>query len=304
MDEKKYIKIIEKMNADYQDLLISNNYIAGKNLNRTKELIKKGKILTLLNKTKNRIIYKKINCFSNRPNDFKTNNNHTENNDKKIVIYSCITGNYDNIVEPLFKIDNVDYFLFTDNEKVNGKIWNKEPIEEKILQSNNILTNRYLKFHPNKLFKDKYDYSIYIDGNIQVIGDITELIYSINPKTGLSIHRHAERDSIYNEGRFCILNKKGNKQYIKEQLKKYKMEGMPEHYGLLECSIIVTDLKNENAKIIYDNFWNEFIASKTMRDQLIFPYILWKMNYKIDDVGSLGNNEYRDPKFKFIKHNN
>ena len=41
-----------------------------------------------------------------------------------------------------------------------------------------------------------------------------------------------------------------------------------------------------------------------MRDQLIFPYILWKMNYKIDDVGSLGNNEYRDPKFKFIKHNN
>ena len=284
----EYLKEIEKLNLENIELA-----------ERIKEN-KHSRLYKIVQKFLYEYIFHIMDFDDIKENDF---NLCSVDNNKKIVVYTCITGNYDKVQEPLFEFKNIDYVLFTNNSNLVSQKWKIIYIDNKLVQNNNINTNRYIKFHPFELFKNKYDYAIYIDGNVKVISNLSNLILSTKNKTGLSMHRHYMRNSIYSEGNACIFRNKGNKKYIKEYLKKCKKIGFPEHYGLLECSIIVTDLKNENAKIIYDNFWNEFIASKTMRDQLIFPYILWKMNYKIDDVGSLGNNEYRDPKFKFIKHN-
>ena len=32
------------------------------------------------------------------------------------------------------------------------------------------------------------------------------------------------------------------------------------------------------------------------------PYILWKEGYHIEDIGCLGNDEYRNPKFRINAH--
>ena len=41
-----------------------------------------------------------------------------------------------------------------------------------------------------------------------------------------------------------------------------------------------------------------------MRDQLSFPYVLWKNHYCIDDIGFLGNNLRACPKLIIKSHNN
>ena len=44
--------------------------------------------------------------------------------DKKICVYSCITGNYDNIIDYKTKDKNIDYILFTNDSSIKSDFWN------------------------------------------------------------------------------------------------------------------------------------------------------------------------------------
>ena len=218
----------------------------------------------------------------------------------KIVVYTCITGNYDNIYEPNFSFGNIDYILFTDN-KIYTKKWKIKSIPKKCKQVSAALTNRFLKMHPYRLFGDRYDYAIYVDGNIKIVGDLNPLVYDIG-KLGLAMHRHALRDDIRKEVRSCIAQRKGSATKLIKQLNKYKKEGFPKNYGMVECNMIVSDLKNEVARKIFDAWWKEFLRSGSGRDQIALPYVLWDMGYNISDLGNLGYNIYRNPKVRKMEH--
>ena len=71
---------------------------------------------------------------------------------------------------------------------------------------------------------------------------------------------------------------------------------------MLEATIIVTDLKNKVAKKLLNDWWDEFISTESLRDQISLQYIVWKNKLKIDDIGVLGNNLYRNPKFRVNIH--
>ena len=71
---------------------------------------------------------------------------------------------------------------------------------------------------------------------------------------------------------------------------------------MAEANIIVTDLKNKNGKKIFELWWDEFQKSKSLRDQLAFPYVIWKNDIKIDCITTLGNNVYDNPKVERISH--
>lgn len=221
--------------------------------------------------------------------------------DKKIVVYSCIVGNYDSINEPIYFNDNVEYILFSDKD-IKSNFWKVRKIPTKILQyKNKTIINRYIKLHPLDFFKD-YDYSIYIDGNVKTLTDISGFVNCINKKTGIAMFRHHSRKCIYIEEKACLLQNKGNKDKIIKQIEKYKSEKFPTNYGLLEGTIIVSDLKNIKAKNLLEKWWEEFYNSESLRDQLSLPYVLWKNNYKIDDIGFLGNNIRACPKLLFFSH--
>ena len=247
---------------------------------------------------------KKIPCNHHENNEFNINNNAFLNKKKpKIAIYTCITGNYDKVCDPMLKCDNIDYYLFTDCN-VNSKEWNVKTIDEKSKKKyDNLVLNRYYKFHPFEFIdKEKYDYSIYIDGNINVVSDLTTLTLAVNNKTGLALHNHCNRNDLYDEAKACCLFKKGNSKKIKKQIDRYQKEHFPNKFGLFECNVIVCDLNNSNAKKIFDLWWDEFNLSDSNRDQIAFPYVLWKLGYSKNDVGCLGYNVYMNPKFRIENH--
>ena len=95
----------------------------------------------------------------------------------KVVIYSCLIGNYDSI-SSFSKQKEFDYILFTD-QKIEKTNWTILPIPKFVDKFNlsNIKKQRYIKIHPHKFFK-KYDLSIYIDANYVIKGDLNDfLIY-------------------------------------------------------------------------------------------------------------------------------
>lgn len=236
----------------------------------------------------------------------KENNFHTKAKQgghfKKIAVYTCITGGYDKLEKPCFHSDDVDYYAFIDDTSkydING--WNIKAIPAYIrglVNNDNILINRYVKFHPNEILAAKYDYAVYIDGNIKVVGDVSPLVEAVHPKTGLALHRHRQRDSLYDEIKVCLIMKKGNREKLKGQAKRYKKEGFPDKFGLYECNVIVSDLKNEKSTEILNDWWCEFMRSQSNRDQIALPYVIWKKGFSYNDIGSLGDNVYRNQKFQ------
>lgn len=222
--------------------------------------------------------------------------------DKKIAIYTCITGGYDNLLEPFYIDEKCDYFIFTD-QNIKSDVYEVLNIPENINKmNNNVLINRYIKFHPHELFEKEYDYSIYIDGNIQQISNLSAFVNNINNDIGISMHKHSIRNCIYEESKILKIYKKGNPEFIEKQVEKYKQEGFPTQYGMAEANVIVTDLKSDISKRIFEDWWKEFLASKSMRDQLSLPYILWRNNIEMNTLTTLGDNVYKNPKIRKINH--
>ena len=305
-DRNNLLKAIEKMNIDYIKLQNSKEYLLGKRLLTIKNLLKHFHFIQI---AKRYIKLKKINpllSYQDKDNtedvydDFFEIDSDIKNT--KIVIYTAIIGNYDKVQEPYIKEKNVKYVLYTDNRDIQTKNWEVRTIPGKVKKLNNpILINRYIKMHPKELFPN-YNYAFYIDGNVKIVSNITELIKKVNKKTGLALHRHKARKCAYDEINTCILVGKGKKEELEKTKKIFTIQNFPRNYGLCECNLILSDLDNKNSTFILDKWWDFFINSECYRDQIYFPYVLWKNNYQIDDIGNLGNNIYRNGKIRIINH--
>lgn len=227
--------------------------------------------------------------------------------DKKIVVYTCITGEYEDPLPPLFFAPRIEYKLFTDNEtffargnKLDG--WNPMAIPDVAQTYSKSLMNRYVKMHSFELFAGKFDYAIYVDGCVQPVSDLSQYVYDIDQNTGMAFHEHSDRDCIYEEAKACHHWKKGNLGNIDRQIERYKSEGFPKHYGMLECPVIVTDLHNIKAKELLQRWWVEFLKSASGRDQLALPYVLWKAHILSRQVATLGHNIWLDAKIRRYHH--
>jgi len=217
----------------------------------------------------------------------------------KIAVYGCITNGYDTLKQPVYVGSDTTYHIFTDVLSHDTGIWNEHLIDCENYAND---ANRYYKFHPFDAFKE-YDFAIYTDGNVKILSDVSTICsIAAKSKIGIAMHRHHSRECAYQEALACKYYKRGNYEKILNQLSRFRTEGFPEDFGLCEATIIVYDLKNPTAKKIADQWWDEYRRSETKRDQIPFPYIVWKNGFTIDDIGDLGNDLMGNPKFLVIGH--
>lgn len=297
-----YLNALEQLNVEYNNLLNSKEYKLGRKIFELKTFLTKGKIFSALRKI---IIHKKIKKYECHQ-EIKNYVDNKPIKDKKIVIYSCNVGNYDSIKEPFYKNASCEYIYFTDNDKIKSENWEIRSIPEEIKRKFNYdgtLINRYYKLNPHIVFPD-FDYAIYVDGTVKVVSDLSMFINNIDSTIGIALYRHSVRKCIYDEYEACKILKKGNTEKLKLQLDKYKEEGFPKDYGMLECGLIVSDLINKNSQKIFNQWFNEFIHSASLRDQIALPYILWKNHVETEKIGTLGNNIYNSQKFIVYNHRN
>lgn len=204
---------------------------------------------------------------------------------KRNVCYTCITANYDTLKDPKIISTNWDYICFTDNpQSVQSDIWHIVDINNGMPkgfdQLHPIRKNRYIKTHPHLFFND-YDFSIYVDGSIQILNELDtfKMMYCMNIDTPLYLLPHQIRNCIYQEFNACIHTMKDLEGIIYIQMKKYMAEHFPFNFGLSHNCIIGRYHNDENCIKIMETWWNE-ILTYSYRDQLSLFYALWKLNLK------------------------
>ena len=194
----------------------------------------------------------------------------------KKVVYTCITGNYDNIIEPSFITEGFDYICFTDNSGLTSVNWKIIVINDFPEGLSNVKKQRYVKVNAHK-FVSKYDLSIWVDGNIVIKNNLDFFLfhYCNDDSKSIFIPRHPIRDCIYVEGITCEKCGKDTAEHINPQMKRYKEEGFPEKYGLVQTNIMIRKHNSPECIKLMEEWWHE-IENGSHRDQLSFNYVLWK----------------------------
>jgi len=213
-----------------------------------------------------------------------------------IVLYTCITNDYDKLIEINNPEKNIDYICFSDSLLIS-KTWKIIQISNH-LNLDNARLSRYPKIMPHLFLKD-YDKSIYVDARVQVIGNITQFVLETLQNYNWYVCKHPSRTCIYQEYLAIKKQKKDSDLIIDNQIKKYKKEGFPENFGLTANGLLLRRHNEKDCIEISTQWWNEIIEY-SKRDQLSFKYVSWKnpdFKFGIMDKKILYNSRY----FKIIK---
>lgn len=218
---------------------------------------------------------------------------------KKKVIYTCITGDYDDLIKHKYVNSDYDYVCFTDNKtllKSKIKPWKILPLKYK--ESDKIRNARWHKTHPHILFP-KYSESVWVDGTINIPSKSLFKRFA-ETKQDILIPIHFVRTCIYEECATCIECKKDSKNNIDKVIRFLDKNKMPKNYGLLETNIIFRRHNNKIIKKIDEEWWN-MIKKYSYRDQLSMTYVLWKNGIIIDDI-AIPNNRFTKREYSVAEH--
>lgn len=191
---------------------------------------------------------------------------------KQFVVYTVQTGGYDIVQQPLVIDERFDYILFSDStEQKSMGVWQVRAIPYENVDLTRL--SRYPKMHPNELL-GKYVASLYIDANIQIIGQhiYDRIVECYEQGIDWAGIQHPYRDCIYDEA--YVIYGLDTEANIFRWCHQLRVEKYPRHRGLFENNIIFRT-HNEMTCIVNTMWWNLY-EQYTRRDQLTLYYALWK----------------------------
>lgn len=218
---------------------------------------------------------------------------------KRICVYTCITGNYDNLKEIDNKETGIDYYCFTNNKNIQSNTWKVIYIEDNELS--NIQLARKIKILGHPKINKKYDIFVWMDGAVSFRKKIIDFINTYLKKDDVFVaFKHGERNTIAEEGKACIRFKKETKENVEKVLSFYEKENYKDNNGLIESTVFI---KRGNIKKIDETMrlWFDMILNFSIRDQLSFNYCIYKTNLKVKWINEkVFDNDW----FEWEIHNN
>lgn len=315
--EDEHSKNLMKLNAYYKDTRYSNSKMLllikfREKVDQTKQLIrnirnikKQGIKKTLLQIkaffNHRLIIDRQFNYDFNH--DYELN--YQENKlgiSSKIVVYTSIFGNYDHLIEPLYKSQYCDYYVITDQIVPANSSWKKYDTSSitDFEELDNYKKSKYCKMFPDILFPE-YDYSIWVDGNVQITADMYPFVDRMGDAK-MATFNNPLHNCIYTEAIFNVCQNNAKIDELFKQIEKYRSDGFPPKYGMRECTIIARLHSDPECKELMVSWWEQ-VNTYTMRDQISLPYVLWKHGKSIEYIKLLGDNWRWNPRLIWFPHN-
>lgn len=216
--------------------------------------------------------------------------------DKKIAVYTALTGDYDNVNEILYKEEGVDYLLFTNNPSVQSNTWKVVLVKSEL---DNQLLSREIKMLPHKYLDKKYDLSIYIDANAVIYGELSNLSYYCDENISLAITKHSVRNTLKEEFDACVSIKGIDRTVADLQYERYVQDGFVDNIPLVECGLLIRNHHDVDLQKLMMEWYLEY-QNGIRRDQLSLLPLISKSHFDRYIVlnGSVWHNQY----FKLVSH--
>lgn len=218
----------------------------------------------------------------------------------KIAIITALAGNKEKLHDPRLTFLNADYFAFVDNIDQNVGVWNQKPLLH-FSQDSKYANRRNAKIYKimPHLFLPEYEYYFWVDVSHEVIMDPEEVIENYLKDSDVGVFKHTQRNCAYEEAKIINELDYDHRTNIDNQVNTYKSQGFPENYGLYELPVSIRR-NTKNTKIMNLMWWDQ-ICQFSSRDQISFPYCLWKTGISpavlpgfangYNKEGNIGNND-------------
>lgn len=200
-----------------------------------------------------------------------------------MICYTTITGNYDILKEPLVVSEGWEYVVFSDRF-IDSDVWQCHITEKH---------NREIKILGHKEFFNVP--TLYVDGSIQIKGDLNEFVSRI--PQWFTLWKHPHRSCTYKEAQAVIRLKGCKPTIVNQQMNRYKKAGLPGNWGLAACGIMYRDFSDPVVREMCNDWFKEWEMS-CGRDQLSLPYTFWKRGFEMDLFDNLTMNKY----FNWLSH--
>lgn len=226
----------------------------------------------------------------------KDETHSTVDREERMVIYTAITGGYDNLREPSYVDPYCNYICFTDNQDLKSETWEIRLLPD--WQGDFNRSAKQVKILPHK-FLPEYKWSIWVDGAFEIQGDLRELLNTYALNSYFLSFMHYRRNSVYKEAEILARAGFDDKKLIEKQIIKYKTEGYPDCNELIAGGVLFR--KHQDAAVLHlmEAWWTE-IEEYSRRDQISFNYCAWKKQMVFDMIDE---NIYENKYLKAFPHN-
>ena len=200
-----------------------------------------------------------------------------------MIVYTALIADEDLPLEQVGKFfpfthdkNGVEYVAFTNRKDLTSDFWDVRYIELK--HSSPRMDARYYKLNPHILFPN-HDVSIWMDSQCYFTYDPKDIVNHFLTKQGadIAIHHHSDIDGLHHEAfGQAFMYKNDNAKIVMRQFMDYLEEDFPvEKYDHFETGILLR--KNTKVTEMFNIWWWEEIKTKSLRDQLSCPYVVWKI---------------------------
>lgn len=220
----------------------------------------------------------------------------------KKVIYTCITGQYDDACAHVWVDDSWEYVMFTDNPYLltmpRYMHWEIRPLKYNKLT--NVKNARWHKINAHELFPE-HDFSLWIDGNIVIMNK--EFFARLNSLIGknqkLSVPLHPVRNCIYDEAETIKNLKIDNKNTVNQEMRILKMFRYPKNAGLNETCLMLRQHNDKKIKRAQKMWW-KMVKKFSKRDQLSYNWAMWRNKLKTSPMFQTPGEHRRTPELMFV----
>ena len=217
---------------------------------------------------------------------------------KKLCVYTCITGDYDNLHEVSCPEKGIDFYCFTNNKNLKSDTWKIIYIKNNRLDNHHL--SRKIKMLGHPIINKKYDISVWMDASIIWEKSVQDFVSTYLKDSPFAAFKHSQRQTIKDEAIACLRLNKDTKDNITRTLSFLESEHFPDDQGLYEMTVFIKR-HNDPTVIKTMRLWFEMNQKYSKRDQLTFMYCAWKTNLQVRTINlDVWNNKY----FTHQIHNN
>lgn len=191
----------------------------------------------------------------------------------KLLVYTCVFGKYDLVFPPIMPEPELDYLIITDDASMQVRGW-----QTHVVDAAHFLSPKAANLHFRALVHrefSKYDASLYIDGNIRLIGKMSAFFTKfLESGATLGLFPHPLRDTVADEIAACLTaGKVVDPNKVNGELEHYRKNGFLDDVGLIETTIILKNHRGNDLDAAMDMWWSMFEKFGS-RDQFSLPYVI------------------------------
>jgi len=256
---------IEASSVQYSSFVVLMNYI--NHLQKINDLCGGGKLAFC-----RKVVFYNLRRIFQRPSLVRLTSAKRYRNKKKLI-YTILTGGYDQLNEIPRKLPNWDYVCFTDNRALTSRTW-RVCLLENTEGFDSVRLSRHYKIN-HHLVDQGYEISLYVDANLRIRGDLDSFLAQALPvNSDFAILQHPFLHSLSQELEKCIEEGKDDTEILQQQYHHYtNVMGFQDRLPHINARVMIRRSNRPELQRLMET-WFAQLLTWSRRDQMAFNYAL------------------------------